>query len=102
MLLELAPVPRPKLMPFESPKTMLARLLEVVPAEMLTGDGAPAGAAAVMLPSAESPKLTPPPLPKAPETSEPTALRVSLCEAFQCAIGLISKAGSSGVVAVKE
>ena len=66
----------PKLTALELLKTTLARLLEVVPAEKLTGEGAPAGAAAVIFPSAESPKLTPPPLPKAPEISLPEAFSV--------------------------
>jgi hypothetical protein len=74
--LEEAPVPSPKLIPFESPKTIEPRLLEVVPAEIFTGEGAAVPAAAVtFVPS--YPKVTPPALPKAPEISLPTAFRVN-------------------------
>ena len=68
--------------PLELLKTTDARLLEVVPAEKLTGLGAPAGAAAVtFVPS--YPKVTPPPLAKALETSPPFAFRVIKCDEFQ-------------------
>lgn len=66
----------PKLTPLELLKTTEPMLLEVVPAEKLMGLGAPAGAAAVTFPSAERPKLTPPPLPNPPENSLPAAFRV--------------------------
>jgi hypothetical protein len=62
--LEEAPVPSPKLIPFESPKTIEPRLFEAVPAEIFTGEGAAVPAAAVALP-------------KAPETSLPTRFKVT-------------------------
>jgi hypothetical protein len=74
----------PNEIPFELEKTIVWRLLEVVPAETFTGEGAAVMLTLPVMYPADTPKLMLLALEKHCEISVPERLKLIACAVFQC------------------